>query len=386
MKICMLLNNNFKNDSRVYREAKTLVNSGYEVVILAVKDKELPTDEVMEGIKVKRVLDYLLGLPLKPWRFKQTRDYVKKAILEDADFYHCHDLVTLLPGYLIKRKTHKKLIYDSHELYTETAPIFWQKSFFGKVRKQIERLLWKIAERFLIKKANAVIASNPSIAQELQKKYNLNKLPFVLRNLSEKKEARKTDKLAQLFNIRDKKIVLFQGGMTPGRGLENLVKAVKDFKEDTVLVLIGDGLLKADLERYVALNNLKKKVYFFKTVPLSELLNYTASADLGIIPFENICLNHYFCLPNKLFEYIQARLPVIASDFPEMKKIIESYNIGATFNPEDPKDITRSINEILGNPKKYQEYKNNLEKATQELNWEKEGKKLIKLYKNLEKK
>jgi glycosyltransferase involved in cell wall biosynthesis len=105
-------------------------------------------------------------------------------------------------------------------------------------------------------------------------------------------------------------------------------------------------------------------------------LHWTASADLGAHPILNTSANHYYCLPNKIFEYIQAEIPVAVSNFPEMQKIVDTYQIGVTFNPEDPKDIAAKIQACLGSPT----YRENLRQAKAILNWENEAKALLTLY------
>lgn len=129
--------------------------------------------------------------------------------------------------------------------------------------------------------------------------------------------------------------------------------------------------------------NLQERTFFIDEVSPEEILSYTSSADVGISPIENTCLSYYYCLPNKLFEYLMAGLPVAVSDFPEMAKIVKEYEVGEVFDPEDPQDIARAINAILRDEKKYQQYKENAKKASEVFNWENESKRLVNLYKEL---
>lgn len=161
----MLLNNNFVNDYRVYREAKTLVDAGHEVTILALRNKKgLPEYEEKDGIKIKRVFNY--DLNLSPNLFKEIKanlQIVKSAKRENADIYHAHDLDTLIPAHIASKANNSKLIYDSHELW-------WSKTInYNKLIRFSAQLIWRVMERMLIKKADIVITVNNSIASFIEK-------------------------------------------------------------------------------------------------------------------------------------------------------------------------------------------------------------------------
>lgn len=383
-KICMLLTNPFNPDNRVLREAKTLVQYGYKVVILCVRDKEkkLPYKEVKDGIIIKRIVDFLPILTRRKKKFENQKEFLRQAIAEKADFYHAHDLDTLLYGWLAARKNNAKLIYDSHE--------FWRDKSWGDEGhlwyNRIFKIFLRILERLLIKKADAVIVVNKPAAEALKKIYHLKKLPIILPNYINYFPYRHSDKIREVLKLSSsKKIILYSGGIFKNRGLENLVLSLKYLPKDWVLVFLGYGYLKEELIKIAKENNVIDRVKFIPFVPYEKIVEYISSADLGVAPIQNVSFSYYYCTPNKVSEYIMSRIPLAVSNFPEMRKIIKKYRIGETFNPEDPKDIAKTIKDILGNSAKYNLYKQNLEKAAQDINWEKVSRRLLKLYKELDK-
>jgi glycosyltransferase involved in cell wall biosynthesis len=128
---------------------------------------------------------------------------------------------------------------------------------------------------------------------------------------------------------------------------------------------------------------LRGRVLFKERVTRSELLPWTASADLGVAPILNIRANNYYCLPNKLFEYLQAEVPCATSDFPELKAIVEGYEVGFTFNPDHPQTLADALTDFFRHPERAGRYRQNARKAKRELSWEQEQQKLIALYNRL---
>jgi glycosyltransferase involved in cell wall biosynthesis len=125
------------------------------------------------------------------------------------------------------------------------------------------------------------------------------------------------------------------------------------------------------------------RLAFFGPVPTDEVTLYASSADVGVAPIENVCLSYYYCSPNKLFEYLIAGLPVIASDFPEMRQIIDEYGVGTTFDPSVPEDIARAAMEILKAPEKWEDITKKTDALASTYNWENESRKLIDIYQSL---
>jgi len=367
-KVVMKLNNDFIHDTRVYKEALSLINAGFSVTVLCEKSPKTKSKEIISGIKVKR-------LKKKPsFLIPNT---LKDTIKEKGDIYHAHDLGTLLFCYIAARKNKAKLVYDSHELYMDTEGM-------SEV-PLLKKIYLKLLERFVSKRCNAVITVNESIAKELAKRYKIKK-PYVVMNCALKEEVEKTDFLKGGLKLPlDQKIALYHGYFQEKRGIEKLIEAAEFLPEKIVIVFMGEGRLKNKMEDSIKELGVEKKVKFFPMVPVDKVVLYVSSADLGIIPYERTCLNHYYATPNKLFECLAAGVPIACSNFPEMKKIVWEFNIGEVFNPEDPREIASSINQVLGNGSRLEEIKANVKRAFEgKYNWGRQEKILLKVYRKLE--
>ena len=312
--------------------------------------------------------------------YYRSLQLVKK---ESADVYHAHDLNTLPAAYLARRQTGGMVIYDSHELYLERNTLQPPRRL-GKY--SLSRL-----EAFLIRRADLVITVNRAIAHELAQRYQIS-TPLVILNAPSKNRASLDinsgmNNLRKILNVNpEHQLLLYSGSITFGRGLEKVIESLQ-LLPSCHFVMLGYG--SADYINQLKILSqqmgVESQISLFGPVPFDEVTRYASSADLGIAPIYNVCLSYFFCSPNKLFEYIAAGLPVVGSNFPELKRIIEGYQIGKTFNPEGPKDIANAINYVLSDPKRYKTMKKNAQKAAMVFNWENESKKLLEIYKSLEK-
>lgn len=196
-------------------------------------------------------------------------------------------------------------------------------------------------------------------------------------------EHSKTIDLHEILNIsRDEPIFLYQGGIQIGRGLDKLIQAVPLFKKG-VVVFIGDGRIKSELQQMVQQMNLENRVKFLPKVPVQELIYYTKNAYLGFQLLNNICFNHYSASSNKLFEYMMSGVPVIACSFPEIQGIVEKENTGVCVDSHDPTSIANGVNYLLDYPEKREEMRVNAFNARYVYNWELEKKLLIQIYKEI---
>jgi glycosyltransferase involved in cell wall biosynthesis len=234
-------------------------------------------------------------------------------------------------------------------------------------------------ERALIKRVDATITVNESIAEIIVRQYGVSK-PTVLMNCPLYWEVKRTNLLRETCEVPEKKrILLYQGGLQPGRGISRLIDVIQTIPE-CVLILMGGGPLKEELAAKI--ETLRGMVYLLDAVPVDRLLLYTASADVGLCMIENYGLSYYLSLPNKLFEYIMAGVPVVSSDFPEMRRIVSEYRIGETADPTDPSDIAGKIRKLL-EPKYHLQTADNCLLASKKLNWECESAKLVDLMDSL---
>jgi len=382
----MVVGNPFTYDARVNKEARSLSKSGYRVVVYGVSSPSSSPQENVGEILVKRpnIKGYSLfrlNVLRAPFDFFSS---LLKLIREKADVYHANDMDTLFICFLASRFNRSKLVYDSHELFLEMQEFelsqVWWKKMMGKFLIPV----WRTIERLCARRADYIFTVNDSIKHILSNRFRVKKIETLF-NCPSFQKVKKGREFHQVFSLpKNARVVLYQGGMMWKRGLKQLVDSIEFLPRDVYMVFMGGGGDRSALIRYASSKPYRERIKFHDPVSLESLLNYTASADLGVVPLLNVSLNNYYGLPNKLFEYIMAGVPVAASDFPEVKKVVVRGKVGDVFNAEDPKSITTAIKRILGDIALREKMRRNaLELARTKYNWEIEEKKLIKVYKEL---
>lgn len=230
-------------------------------------------------------------------------------------------------------------------------------------------------------KAVATITTTDMRAKFFARAYGIPR-PTVLQNRPSFYNIKESNRIREELSLEHEwPIIVYQGGIQPGRGLERIIKVAQDIK-NVYFVLIGSGRLVQPLQDMVAELGVTEQVKFIPVVPLAELPEYTASADIGIQPILNTCLNHYSTDSNKLFEYVLAGLPVIATDFPEIRKIVNQYRVGELAD-ESHEGLVFAINKLLQDTQLREKYKVNALKARKELSWESQEKALVNLYQKI---
>jgi glycosyltransferase involved in cell wall biosynthesis len=288
------------------------------------------------------------------------------ALRVGADIYHCNDLDTLDIGVMMKLMG-KRLVYDSHELYVEEIP------------PGPAKVISAARESLYVKLADVIITVNAFIADELRKRYHINRRIHVVLNCPNA-----LGRMASELRFRNRSgiiTVLYHGGFYHDRGLENLVLASKYFDEGIRLVMRGHGGLENKLR---ALGSGRSNVVFEESVPMNQVVEAAASADIGIIPHPPTNLSTFYCSPNRLFEYIQAGLAVVASDLPFLREIVLGNQIGMVFNPHDPRDLARKIN-LAAKGSNLSVFRQNVRKIADRYSWEVERHELYSAYADLEK-
>ena len=442
----MFVYNTMAHDARVRKEARTLTEAGYEVTVLAVLDPGVtPREETVQGFRILRLSRSILGIsrremaagvarrrvdrlagahggapsqlrragaprsrsdrgggpmglataspaPARAPRGIRRRAisalesvvksvlfplrrvlvflrFVRAALRTRADVYHAHDLNTLLMAWTACRLRRKPLIYDTHEVATDRADMKFRR--------------WAaLLERALIHRAGRVICTNQTRADFTQKLYDIPP-PVILRNLPAYVEPQPSTLMHERLGIpADAKIVLYQGGIQPERGLEQLIEAVPEI-EGGAVVFLGSGRSKPKLMARSAELGLEGKVYFHPAVPVDELPSWTACAYVGLQILQNTCFNHYSSLSNKLLEYMMAGVPVITNDLPEMRRVIEETGAGMIIDASDPHEIAKAVSAVLADPALREQMAEKARQSRRRYSWEQEEAKLVELYSGL---
>ena len=375
MCVILIVLNNFKNDSRVLKEALSLKKKGYNVRVVAIWEPGLKEKENICGIPVHRIKLFTKHWPKnKVIQLIKYLEFLVKFVkfYRKSDILHCNDLGTLPIGVFIKKFLNRKakIVYDAHEYEINDVPN--ENKFKIKLKYFLEKTLIKYADK--------TITVSESIAKEYSRLYGINK-PYVILNVPTYQEINtKTNLLREKLGIDEsKKIFLYQGGLSSGRGIELILDAFEKMENNNaVAVFMGYGPLEK-LIKSKAKNS--KKIFFLPAVPPNEVLKYTASADYGFSLIEDICLSYKYCLPNKLFEYLMAEIPVIVSNLPEQKKIVEKYKVGVVVRENTPEGLREAVGEILRLDR--DELVRNIKKVKKFFNWENQEKILLNVYRDL---
>lgn len=295
------------------------------------------------------------------------------ALEAKADLYIAADLPMLPVALEAKKRYGGKILYDSHELFPE-------QEFTKK-----EQEAWRKLETRIIGNADAVIAVNPSAINLMKERYQLKNANYIYNaEFIPESGIKKMRRFHEMLSLpEDARIVLYQGGFSHQRNLDGLVASMSHIQDPSIhLVFLGSGAMERTLKSLTKDLCLEKRVHFMETVPQSVLLEYTSSADLGVIPYQNTCLNNYYCTPNKLFEFIAAGLPFIGTNLPEIHSIVHKHQIGLTGNTGDPQALAELITHAM-EPSKLASFRENILKAREAVNWQHEGERFVQIVEEL---
>ncbi len=403
MKILMLTPDAAMIDRRILQQAETLVDSGHSLTLLAGFECDKEEHYVYGSIdihrykydwddeRLKRIRrfvmkwskrDYLIAFVNKSYmaiarRFFDITPYDKfvlsKAEQFQADVVHVHDLPCLKVGAIVAKKWGVPLVYDAHEIY------YAQNCLPSATRQSLER-----AEAKYIYQVSLMSTVNQAIAKYFEQKYKIPQ-PLVLMNCTDLPEGginsdAKQSLRSHLGLDKNTKIVLYQGWISDERNIETLVKSAALFPDDAVLVIIGYGAYEAVLKQIVAEQGLEKRVFFLGKVPSEQILNYTAGADIGVIPYQPIDLNHELCSPNKFFEYVLAGVPIVAHKLLFFEDMAAKHGGVTVGDLNTVAGMYEAINKLLAEPDKLVQLQTEVKLAAQVLNWQTEAKKLLLAY------
>jgi glycosyltransferase involved in cell wall biosynthesis len=363
-KIIVSVISDLVSDQRVHRVCSFLHEEGYKVHLVGRKNKNSQPLEV-RNYNTDRIPVFFKKGVLFYTEFNLKLLF--RLIFSKADAYLSNDLDTLLPNFLVSRLKNKKLYYDTHEYFTGVPELAGER---------FKRNAWRSLEKFLLPRLQNIYTVNASVAAKYKEDYGVQMK--VVRNLPVYEETQIDTK--QLFP-ESKTILLLQGaGINVQRGAEELIKSMQLLPDKYLLYFIGSGDCWDNLKLLTHGLALENKVKFIEKVPFQKLREYTRQAHLGFSLDKPISVNYQLSLPNKIFDYLHAGVPVVASPVFEVKKIIETYNTGKIIDEVSPEKIAIAINEIFADPVNYERMKYNSIIASKELCWQNEKYILKQIY------
>ena len=369
-KVIVSVSNDLVSDQRVHKSCTTLVNLGWEVLLVGrfLKDS-LPLakrDYQTQRMKLLFTKGALFYAELNIRLFFLL-------LFKKSTVFHSNDLDTLPANYLASKFKGTKIVYDSHEYFTEVPEL---------VSRPTVQNVWRKIENMILPNLTEIFTVNESIATLFREKYKLK--VRVLRNMPLLKKQENTGQgTKENFDLPNEKIILLQGaGINIERGAEELLEAMKEV-EHAVLVIVGSGDVVPFLKEQCTALKLESKVLFFDKMPFEKLQNITKKAYLGCTLDKATNINYELSLPNKLFDYIHAGVPVLASNLIEVAKVVKEHEVGVVLEQHSPKNIAESINALLQDEDRREKYHQNCLKARTHLNWENEEKELISRYNSI---
>lgn len=386
IKICLHVLGRGGSDVRVMRSSAALIEAGYAVSVVDIEtERNLATKEEIDSISMHHIIvpNWYNARRFEPWFFvvavKTFILSILRLIRMRADIYHACELMALPACYIVSRLLRKPLIFEIYDLqfpvpYTGIA--FWRR---------IGAHLYGI----LLPCCAGVIVTSPLHAQEISNRYRVPVITLV-RNMPKYQAVQKTDRLTKYLGLSpNTRIALYQGYINIYRGLEALVHAAPFLEENIVIVIKGmtkgNGTDKAQLEALIIEKGVADRIKVIPFVPYDEMLDWVASADIGLIVHRtDFSLNVQTLLPNKLFEYLMAGLPVLTSDIGAVVDVVKSYDVGQILTSIEPENIGMAINAMLSDDTALHCMSQNaLEAAKNDLNWEKESLQLVRLYEDI---
>lgn len=383
VRVTMLLRNAYTHDTRVEKEARSLRLAGYEVTIVAEMGPGLPRRETRDGISVVRVRRRARRLRFLRY-LVQRHDLMRAVVRTRPDIMHAHDTDTLEPVASVARRLAIPFVYDAHDLWL--GRIFRGRSalyvrvftaFFGWI------------ERTRLPRAAAWITVSDPIARHLERRYSIGPVQVVA-NVPERPQG-----TLDVRDVRslpgaealpsDAPIVLYVGGVMSGRGIEGLVEALGEVPGVHLVFLGGGGGPHAP--EIMALGDrlgVASRMHMLPPVPPDDVIAYSASATVGVSAAIPTCLNYAYSMPNKLFQPMAAGVPVLASDFPQVRAVVVDEGAGVVVDMTRPAEIAAAIRDMLADRERLAAMGRNGRRAVDErYNWDVAGGLLVDIYRGI---
>jgi len=371
MNICIVSGNNIDVEFRVFRQINSLREAGHQVTLIGPSCGNNTHWDLTDAKIFKGKTGWFKGPFYYLYFFAYILFFLRRTKM---DCIQVIDLPALLPTsifYLMNRSKKKLLIYEEREFFTESA-------LMGK--NPTKKWIWKTLEKILIRLPRKIIVVCRGDGDGLQALYPIPK-PIVIKSVPLFIPWKPSDYLRKTFNIpKHSTILLYVGAVDNHRGLEMIVRAQKQLAE-TTLIIVGDGPIKQNLLKWVLKNELNKRIIFAGQKPFQQLFAICCSADIGLIPIPPVSKGSINTLPNKFFEYVMSRLPIVASQLPEMEKLNRVHPVAEFFEPANQTSYVECIKRLLKSPSRYQSLKDHCEKAGKLWNWDIEKLKYLEIFK-----
>ncbi len=373
MKSLHLTHTDIESDSRILKEMGALFEAGYDVsglgVVLNEGSKKSPVSFSADIQTIQLRSRRMIFLPRTLRHVATLCEFVVKmlprAVAQRPDIVHCHDTLALFLGIIVKLFTRAKLIYDAHELESDRNGL---SRLQGWLTLRLERLLWPFVD--------ALIVVSPSIQAWYRDNVGLKYSEIILNSpLYVKNIDRDRNYIRKKFSIPSEcKVFIYVGILGLGRGIDLIVQAFTHFTVKSHVVFLGYGDLTPQLKRLAVENS---NIHVHDAVSHSDVVPIVQSADFGLCMIQNVSLSDYFCLPNKLFEYCFAGVPVLASGFPDIRAVLSEYGIGECCDL-DPESIRLAILRLEEARQSFQ-----FSDLTP-LGWQAQEQKLVDLYRHVQ--
>jgi glycosyltransferase involved in cell wall biosynthesis len=398
LRVTMLLYGDVDLDSRVRREAESLVARGHEVSI-ATLTTERRRPYRLDGARVLPLRPARRGLvpgDESPFRgedrptgsldrlsaggrwaagYAGTFAYWARAALHrlpPADVWHGHDLLGLMAAWALRRKHGGALVHDSHELFLEAGSAV---SLPAPIRAMLRNVEGRASRA-----ADAVITVNDIIAAELRRLYRVD--PIVVMNCPRLEPPPARLVLRERLGLGGRPVVIHHGVMGPGRGIDILIEAIPQLPADTAVVLLGRGPLAERFSLQAAEPAYRGRLYVVPAVPIADVPSWIGDADVATIPFQAVDRNNVLATPNKLFEYLAAGIPMVVSDFPELRRIVTGAGAGLAVDTTSSRSLAAALTELLEEPPQRRETRRASARRAYETtyNWQAQSQGLLAAY------
>ncbi len=371
-RVLISVSNDLVTDQRVGKVSASLQRNGYDVLLIGcIKKERKPLDRPYQTYRFnlffrKKFIFYL----------EYNLRLLFVLLFKRKDILLCNDTDALPASFIAAKLCRVPLVFDAHELFPEVPEL--------ADRPEVKRVWEKMEDIFFPHLKNSYTVCQ-SIAEHYKQKYGITMR--VVRNIPNKDTAPSSINSAErkrisiLPSLEGKKLLLYQGAINMGRGVDWLINTMP-YLDNCILCICGDGDLLQEMKALTKEKQLEERIIFTGRLPFEELNQYTEKADLGFVLLENMGLSYYYSLPNRIFDYMKYGVPVLASNFPEIARIVETHQTGRLISNYEPEYLAKVILEILKERENKPEDKVRLKELSKEYCWENEEKVMLEIVKN----